>query len=625
MSRRTLVAVGLTTAVIGLSSAGSEAAKNFSRYYVEAQKDKSVEAPAPRPRSTTAERNRPVVPRKPIGAVLPQIAPPEDVAATEPPKRAAKPQKQARAAVEVEAPGALPVASPPTEVTPKPDIPDVAFELPVPRKDPPPPKPVAKPERLARLVPANEAAQDVDRKAAIVLRPAIDLAPRPDVPDIPFAVPAIPSVPKASAAIESKSVEPPAARKEPPPPKPVAKPERLARLVPTDEAAQDVDRKAAVVVRPAIDLAPRPDVPDIPFAAPAVPTVPQSIATPVSKETARAADAAHLPRPIARPHNPASVAVAATSQEKKPASPSVPERLEVDKAPPSDAPDIAIAPPLPKARVELRGQASLEPVDREPSSATASVLPPTKIVPNSETAPTAEMEVGQLPTPPRKLPHVAPAIEEQVQENEGPLRQARVGSGTKPAEALIEPVQPAERKARPEIDMAPRPDTPDTVFIIPQIVARNAAALDTIARLTGSVTRAPKPEADMARSGSPATRQESPRQGEAALDVPSESSKAGTGAEAPAAATAGPPATVEDSACEKAKTALAGNAFTDLQAKSCTGIVFSFTGKQQGKTYSIKFGPLTGEYIAIQQASSASTGLSLEVLRGKVDEASQTE
>ncbi|HKQ95151.1 MAG TPA: hypothetical protein VJS40_06055, partial [Aestuariivirgaceae bacterium] len=85
------------------------------------------------------------------------------------------------------------------DVAPEADIPVVAFEPPAARQEKPPPKPVAKPERLARLVPPSEAAQDVDRKAAIVMRPWIDLAPRPDVPDIPFAFPAVPSVPEASA------------------------------------------------------------------------------------------------------------------------------------------------------------------------------------------------------------------------------------------------------------------------------------------------------------------------------------------------------------------------------------------------------------------------------------------
>jgi hypothetical protein len=130
MSKRNLVAVVVTTAVVGLSSESSEAAKNFSRYYVEAQKNKVVEAPAPRPRATTAERNRPVVPRKSIATVLPQAAPSEDVAATESAKQAAKPQKQASAAVETvppEAPSAPPVARLDLDVAPKSDIPDAAF------------------------------------------------------------------------------------------------------------------------------------------------------------------------------------------------------------------------------------------------------------------------------------------------------------------------------------------------------------------------------------------------------------------------------------------------------------------------------------------------------------------
>ncbi|HKQ94403.1 MAG TPA: hypothetical protein VJS40_02260 [Aestuariivirgaceae bacterium] len=299
----------------------------------------------------------------------------------------------------------------------------------------------------------------------------------------------------------------------------------------------------------------------------------------------------------------------------------MPERLDVDMAPRPDMPDVAFAPSPPKATAEPGRQASLAPPEREPLSA-PTVVPPETIAPGTADVSTVETKVRALPTPPRKLPHVARQVEEPAptRPTVEPQKQASVQPDALPAEALIEPVLPQERKARSEIDMAPRPDTPDMVFIIPEIVARNAAALDSIARHTGSVTRKPKPEADIARSGSPAAGGESSRQDEAALDVPSKTQKAGTGEQASTSSTASLPATPEESACEKAKKALAGDAFTELEAKSCTGIVFSFIGTQQGKTYSIKFGPLTGEYIAIQQASSTSTGLSLDVLRGKVDD-----
>jgi hypothetical protein len=403
------------------------------------------------------------------------------------------------------------------------------------------------------------------------MRPPIDLAPRPDVPDIPFAFPAVPSVPKASVAVEAKPAEAPMAR-------PVARPE--------------------------MDVAPKPDSPDVAFEPPA------------------AREVTPTPKPVARPRSHASVAVDAKPEEARPASPTVPQRPDVDKAPRPDVPDIAFAPPLPGSAGEPGRQASPDPTEREPSSV-PTFVPPAKIASGTAEAPTVETKARALPMPPRKLPHVARHVEEPVltQPDAEPQQQASVQPDTMPAEALIEPVKPQERKARPEIDMAPRPDTPDTVFIVPEIVARNSAALDSIVRHTGSVTRNPKPEADIARSGSPAAGREALRQDEAALGLPPGSPKSGPGAEAHASATVSPPATPEESACEKAKKALASDAFTDLEAKSCKGIVFSFIGTQQGKTYSIKFGPLTGEYIAIQQASSTSTGLSLDVLRGKVDDA----
>jgi hypothetical protein len=164
---------------------------------------------------------------------------------------------------------------------------------------------------------------------------------------------------------------------------------------------------------------------------------------------------------------------------------------------------------------------------------------------------------------------------------------------------------------------------PDTVYILPEVVAKNDEALDSIALSRSKMQRA-RATADAKRRivSTLSIEQiigEMRNDGEVALDAPTTGS---IGAGSQAAVTATVPDDPSLTPCDRARSALAGDDFSELEAKSCKGIVYSFLGKRSGRTFSIKYGPLTGEYIAIEQGSN---GMSVEVLRGKVEKAPKVE
>ena len=528
-------------------------------------------------------------------------------------------------------------------------------------------------------------ARDLPDDVAAVTRPSVDLAPRPDVPDIPFVAPAVPSVARALPTPPRKQPHVARLTDDGVPPEAVAKPDRqeavvspAPRALPTPPKKEphvarldDVPEPPNTVVqpqkqasagpqalpeaathpdltkpaRPHSDMAPRPDVPDTPFAAPARPSTSppkesQSLVT-------RLIEKAEPPTPNARSQDQhASVEPAVPSNAS--ASPEL--RPEPKVSPKPDVPDVKLAQPeakparpeavanrkadepaAPKTVVEPEKQARLVPpkeaardLPANIASGTTAQRPDTPDIPL--TAPAVPAVPRTIPAPQTKQPSIPLQAGETVTSaRKEPLGKVARLEPKPRLPDFMEPVLPRDRRPeRLSIDTAPRPDMPDTVFILPEVVAKNDEALNSIA-LSRSMMQRARVTADAKRRivSTLSIEQiagEMRNDGEVALDAPTTGS---VGAGPQAAVTATVPDDPTLSPCDKARSALAGDDFSELEAKSCKGIVYSFLGKRSGRTFSIKYGPLTGEYIAIEQASNG--GMSVEVLRGKVEKAPKVE
>ena len=427
---------------------------------------------------------------------------------------------------------------------------------------PEPPNTVVQPQTQAsagpQVLPEAATHPDLTKPA----RPHSDMAPRPNVPDTPFAAPARPSTspPKESQSLITRLIE----KAEPPTPNARSQDQHASV-----EPAVPSSASASPELRSEPKVSPKPDVPDVKFAQPeAKPARPEAVAN-------RKADEPAAPKTVVEPEKQARL------------------------VPPKEA-----ARDLP-ANI---------------ASGTTAQRPDTPDIPL--TAPAVPAVPRTIPAPQTKQPSIPLQAGETVTSaRKEPLGKVARLEPKPRLPDFMEPVLPRDRRPeRLSIDTAPRPDMPDTVFILPEVVAKNDEALDSIA-LSRSIMQRSRVTADAKRRivSTLSIEQiagEMRNDGEVALDAPTTGS-VGAGPQA---------ATVPDdptlSPCDKARSALAGDDFSELEAKSCKGIVYSFLGKRSGRTFSIKYGPLTGEYIAIEQGSN---GLSVEVLRGKVEKAPKVE